>query len=395
VVYQRTLETVASDRARGMPIVSVMGPRQAGKSTLCTRVFADKPHVSLEVLELREHALRDPAGFLSRYPRGAVLDEVQRAPRLFSELQVDVDRHPTGGRWVLTGSQHFILMESIAQSLAGRAALLTLLPLSLEELGADRGPSAASACLVGGYPRIHDQKLDPAAWLDDYATTYVERDVRQVLNVGDLNSFQTFLGLCAGRAGQLLNLASLGTDAGVTAKTAKAWLSVLEASFVVFQLRPYFRNVGKRLTKSTKLYFTDVGLLCRLLGLRSLEHWHQHPLRGAIFENLVVAELLKARLHRGLRSDLYFYRDQSGREVDVLVDDPLQPLLVEIKAAHSIFSENRLPLDEVARVLARAELPPKSVRRAIVHSGDERAIVAGVEQVPWHAAGSLLATASG
>jgi len=387
---RRTLEPVARARAASLPIVAILGPRQAGKSTLCGLTFAEKPLVSLESLEARDAARRDPVGFLARFPSGAVIDEVQRAPDLFSELQVDVDLHPDPGRWILTGSQHFHLLASISQSLAGRVALLSLLPLSLEELGPDRASDPDSAALAGGYPRIHDRRLDPVAWLDDYATTYVDRDARQVLNIGDLGSFQTFLGLCAGRAGRLLNLSSLGAEAGVTSKTAKAWLSVLEASFLVFQVRPYFRNVGKRLTKSSKIYFHDVGLLCRLLGIRSTEQLRNHPLRGSIFENLVVSEVLKSRLHRGRRSDLYFYRDQSGREVDLLADDPLEPVLIEIKASRTVLAETVRPLDEVAAVLAGAEIRPRSVRRVLVHAGDEEVSSGGVRRVPWHSAAGIL-----
>jgi len=388
--FPRTLDSVALARAKELPIVAVLGPRQAGKSTLCASLFAHKPLVSLEAHEARESALRDPVGFLARFPAGAVLDEAQRAPALFSELQIDADRSPEPGRWILTGSQHFSMLSSISQSLAGRVSLLTLLPLSLEELGAARAAEPESAAWIGGYPRIHDRGLDPVAWLDDYVTTYVERDVRQVLNVGDLGAFQTFLGLCAGRAGQLLNLTNLGTEAGVTNKTAKAWISVLEASFVVFQLRPYFRNVSKRLTKSTKLYFHDVGLLCRLLGVWTAEQLAVHPLRGAIFENLVVSELVKARLHRGRRSDLCFYRDQSGREVDVLVDDPLDPVLIEIKATRTPLADTARSLDEVASVLQGAEIRPRSVRRVLVYAGAEASTSAGVERVPWHAASGIL-----
>lgn len=387
--YSRILEAVARARATELPVVAVVGPRQAGKSTLCAHAFGHKPIVSLEGHEAREAARRDPTGFLADLRDGAVLDEVQRAPELFSELQIDADRHPDPGRWILSGSQHFHLLSSITQSLAGRVALLTLLPLSLEELGTDRATDAESAALVGGYPRIHDRRLDPVAWLDDYVTTYVERDARAVMNIGNLRTFQTFLGLCAGRAGQLLNVSSLGAEAGVSQKTAEAWVSVLEASFVAFRLRPWFRNVGKRLTKSPKLYFHDVGLLCRLLGIRSADQIRRHPLRGAIFENLVVAEILKSRLHRGRRSDLLFYRDQSGREVDLVIDDPLDPVLIEIKATRTVLPEIVKPLDDVARVLHGAEIAPRSVRRVLVHGGENASTSEGIERVPWHAAAGI------
>jgi len=390
MAYPRTLEPTVSARAAELPIVAVLGPRQAGKSTLCTRVFPNKPLVSLEALEWRERARKDPVEFLASFPSGAVIDEAQRAPDLFSELQVDVDAHPEAGRWILTGSQHFHLLSSISQSLAGRVALLTLLPLSLEELGTDRALDPESAGFIGGYPRIHDKHLDPRMWLDDYVTAYVERDVRQVLNIGDLTSFQTFLGLCATRAGQLLNLSALGAEAGVTLKTAKRWISVLEASFIVFQLRPYFRNVGKRLTKSTKLYFHDVGLLCRLLGIRDGEQVRHHPLRGAIIENLLVSEVHKSRLHRGTRGDLYFYRDQSGREVDLVADDPLDPVLIEIKGTQGLSPESARSLDEVAKVLAGGEIAPRSIRRVLLYAGDDVVEAKGIEHIPWHRASGIL-----
>jgi predicted AAA+ superfamily ATPase len=387
----RTLQAVARARADQFPILAILGPRQSGKSTLCAQAFASKPLVSLESIEAREQALSDPVGFLARFPSGAVIDEAQRAPTLFSELQIDVDRRPEPGRWVLTGSQHFHMLSSISQSLAGRIALLTLLPLSLEELGSACATDPLTACVIGGYPRIYDQRLDPTIWLDDYITTYVERDVRAVLNVGNLNTFQTFLGLCAARAGQLLNASALGADAGVNSKTARAWISVLEASFIVFQLRPYFRNVGKRLTKSSKLYFHDTGLLCRLLGIKSAEQLRQHPLRGSIFENLMVSEIHKSRLHRGLKPELFFYRDQSGREVDLLADDPIDPALIEIKLARTVLAETVRPLDDVARVLAGAEIPPRSVRRVLVHTGDETSSFADIERVPWQRVHQILA----
>ncbi len=388
--YPRALIGVARRRARELPILAVLGPRQAGKSTLCRLAFGDRTLLSLEAHEVRALAHENPAAFLRAHPQGAVLDEVQRAPALLSELQVDVDRDPTPGRWILTGSQHFHLLESISQSLAGRAALLTLLPLAFDELGADRPATHEAACLYGGYPRIFDRKLDPAEWLDDYITAYVERAVRQVLRVTDLSTFQTFLGLCATRAGQVLNVASLGAEAGISHSTAKAWLSVLEASFVVFRLPPWFRNVGKRLTKSAKLYFYDVGLLCRLLRIRSADQVRQHPLQGALFENLMVVELLKSRLNRGYRAELCYYRDQSGREVDVIQDDPIEPALIEIQLAAPKDERDLRPLFDVERILQSSPIPPRSVRRYVLHGGCETGELGGAALVPWHAAGRLL-----
>lgn len=371
-----------------MGAVAVTGPRQSGKTTLCRAAFPSKPFVSLELLDERAHAEGDARGFLKRFPQGAVLDEVQRTPKLFSELQVDLDARHRPGRWILTGSQHFGLLESISQSLAGRISLLNLLPLSLEELANQRPATPFDAAFVGGYPRLHDLHLHPREWLADYLATYVERDVRQVLAVGDLATFQTFLRLCAGRAGQLVNLSSLGADAGISHHTARSWLSVLETSFVVFRLQPYFKNLGKRLVKSPKLYFHDTGLLCHLLGLRSADELRHHHARGAVFENLMVTEILKSRLHRGLTPDLYFYRDQRGTEIDLVLDHPLEPVLIEIKSGETFVPESVGALDAVGEVLSAREGAPRAVHKFVVYAGEDERSVGDVVVLPWPAIGS-------
>ncbi len=394
-MFDRSLRPELIARAGRHRIVAVVGPRQSGKTTLCTLAFPDKPVVRLEGVRERESASADPAAFLARYPTGAILDEVQRVPELFSELQVAVDRGSRDGDWILTGSQHFGMLDSISQSLAGRVSLLTLLPLSFGELGQSAPRSMLDALLAGGYPRIHAKGLAPEEWLADYVATYVERDVRQVLNVVDLAAFQTFLRLCAGRTGQLLNMSSLGADAGITHPTVGEWLSVLEASFIVFRLQPFFRNLGKRLVKSPKLYFHDTGLLCFLLGIRSVEDLRLHYLRGAIFENWVITEMIKARTNRGQAADFFFYRDQVGHEIDLLIDSPLDPVLVEMKSGETPLLEFAKPLALVGSILDRGPQKLRSLRKLVVYAGDEARTVNGVEFVPWREAGRIEAGRAG
>jgi predicted AAA+ superfamily ATPase len=367
-----------------MPAVAVLGPRQSGKTTLCRRAFPNHEYVSLEALDVRDHANSDPRGFLVRYGNGAILDEVQRTPSLFSYLQGEVDRDPTPGRFILTGSQHFGLVESITQSLAGRIALLRLLPLSLDEIRRfpSPPPDLWSTLFVGGYPRIFDQRLDPAAWLPDYVDTYVQRDVRQVLNVTDLLAFGTFLKLVAGRTAQEQNLSSLGSDVGVSYNTIRAWLSVLEASFVLFRAPPWLRNLRKRATKAPKVHFVDSGLACHLLGIRDPEQLRVHPLRGAIFESWVASEVLKARVNRALSADLYHLRESRGVEVDLIVEDGLRAGAVEVKSGATLARDFWAPLLALGK-RAREALAGVDLVGRIVYGGDRSEMRDGVEIVPW------------
>jgi uncharacterized protein len=349
----RHLEPVIRKAARQYPVVCLTGPRQSGKTTLARNAFPRSAYVSLEIPEQREFARHDPRGFLGQFSGKVIIDEAQRAPDLFSYIQGVVDERRQAGQFILTGSQNFLLLERIGQTLAGRCSTLHLLPFSRAELARQPAPDLATigqslpadgasaagnlfeTLFVGGYPRIFDQKLDPQDWLRNYCQSYIERDVRDLLNVGDLESFGRFLRLCAGRSGQLLSLSSLAADSGISHTTARRWLSVLEASFLVFLLRPYHRNFHKRLVKSPKLYFLDSGLLCYLLRVRSPEDLALHASRGAIFESWAISEIVKNRLHRGLEPDVYFWRDSTDHEIDLLIERGEELTPVEIKSGQT------------------------------------------------------------
>jgi predicted AAA+ superfamily ATPase len=336
----RNITPVLKRLADQYPVITLTGPRQSGKTTLAKSLFPGKPYVTLEDPDTRRFAKDDPRGFLANYAQGAILDEVQRAPDLPSYLQGMVDANAQPGRFILTGSQQFELMTQVTQSLAGRTAVLRLLPFTLAEAqrlkGSTPHPDLPQTLLSGFYPRIHDQRLDPSQALADYFTTYVERDLRQLAAVHDLQRFERFVRLCAGRTGQLLNLDSLGNDAGVSHATSRAWIDLLQTSYIVHLLPPWFTNSGKRLIKSPKLYFYDVGLACWLLGLRTPEQVSRDPLWGSLFENFVIMEALKDRLNAGESPEMYFYRDSDGNEVDLLLPTGGQMHAIEIKAGATV-----------------------------------------------------------
>ena len=328
--------------AQGFPVLTLTGPRQSGKSTLVRAVFPQLPYLSLEDPDLRLLARQDPRRFLSLYPDGAIFDEVQRVPELFSYLQSVVDRTPApAAPYILTGSQNFLLLESISQTLAGRTAVLKLLPLSYPELAAaGQVPATLNELMLrGGYPRLSNGALTPADFYPSYIQTYLERDVRALKAINDLSAFTRFLKLCAGRIGSPLNLTSLATDCGVAVNTAKAWVSVLEASYVLYLLPPHHQNFSKRLIKSPKLYFYDTGLACSLLGLQQAQQLESHYLRGGLFENLVVTEVLKFYYNRGQPAPLYFWQDKTGREVDLLIEHATGLLPLEIKSGMTLNPE--------------------------------------------------------
>jgi len=359
-----TLKTLA----RGYPILAITGPRQSGKTTLARSTFPDKPYVSLEDLDTRAFATEDPRGFLARLESGAILDEAQRCPGLFSYLQTRVDANQRMGEFVLTGSQQFGLLSGITQSLAGRAGLVQLLPFSIAELQAAQvaAPGLDEVLWRGLYPPLYDRHLEPTQWMANYTTTYVERDVRQVIEVQNLSLFQRFLKMCAARCGQLLNMSSMANDCGVTHKTIAAWLSVLEAGYVVFLLQPHHRNFGKRLVKTPKLYFHDTGLAAYLLGIADADHLAIHSARGALFENLVISEHLKQRLNQGLAPNFYFWRNNTGQEVDLLLEEGAQLRPIEIKSSQTFHISFLDGLNQWAKYAGDAALPAR-----LVYGGDQ------------------------
>ncbi|MBI4699471.1 MAG: ATP-binding protein [Nitrospirae bacterium] len=350
-MIDRAIEPVLKALSRQYPVITITGPRQSGKTTLCRKVFPKKAYINLEAIDTRKFATEDPRGFLSRYPDGAILDEIQRAPELVSYIQVLVDEQKKTGQFILTGSQQFEVIMNITQSLAGRTALLKLLPFCIEEIrGISEIPSIDNLLLKGFYPRIYDMKLNPTQALGDYLETYVERDLRQIINIRDLGLFQKFLKLCAGRIGQILNMHNLANEVGVSHTTVRSWITILEASYIIFLLRPYFRNISKRLVKSPKLYFHDVGLASYLLRIENTKQMSRDPLRGNLFENMAVVEALKYRANSGRRSNLSFYRDSTGNEIDMIYETGPDVFPVEIKAGATITNDYFKGLKNFAKV---------------------------------------------
>jgi len=338
-MIKREAESELINLSRQFKAVAVVGPRQSGKTTLTRHVFSDKPYVSLENPDIRRFAMDDPRGFLSQYAAGAVIDEVQRVPELFSYLQQILDEDETKGKFILTGSNNFLLQENISQSLAGRIAYLYLLPFTVSELAEKEKTSLQALIYKGLYPPLFDQAAEPDKWYSNYIRTYIERDVRQIKNITDLNAFERFLRLCAGRTGHLLNMNSLAIEAGVDNKTIGSWIAVLESSFILYRLQPHHRNFNKRIVKMPKLYFYDTGLVCALLGIQNDQQLNYHPLYGSLFETFVISELIKYRYNRANSNNLYFWRDNIGHEVDILAETPEKLFPIEIKSGRTITDE--------------------------------------------------------
>lgn len=339
-MIKRTLEKELKITAKQFPIVAVLGPRQSGKTTLVKSTFKTYNYVTLEDLDKQRLAQADPRGFLeaNKTSKGLILDEIQYVPELFSYIKTFVDEHKGAGQFILTGSQNFLLNEKISQSLAGRVGILTLLPLSVEELRkASLLPDKVEPLMFSGcYPRIFDEQIDSGKWQANYIRTYLERDVRNLKNIENLSTFQHFIALCAGRIGQVLNLTSLGDDCGITTNTVISWLGLLESSYIVFRLQPHYKNFSKRLIKSPKLYFYDTGLACFLLGITSEKQLLTHYLRGNLFESFILSELMKHQVHKDRRPGLYFWRDSQGHEIDAVIEQGQLLTAVEIKAGKTI-----------------------------------------------------------
>lgn len=386
MIVDRSLAVPFRELFASYPIVTITGPRQSGKTTLCRTLFPQLHYFNLERPDLRESTASDPRGFLERASGGAILDEVQRVPEILSYLQVQVDEQRRNGMFVLTGSEQFRLSESISQSLAGRTAILKLLPFSIREAEAIRPDMTVDEMLFHGfYPRIYDQSLHPTQALGDYFETYVERDVRLLGGVRDLSTFQRFVRLCAGRIGQLLNLQSLGNDAGVSHTTAKHWISVLEASFIVFLLPPLHANLSKRLVRTPKLYFHDVGLAAWLLGIENISQIATHPLRGPLFENLAIGDVVKHRHNSVRRSNLHFYRDSSGLEIDLIYPLGNRLLPIEIKAGQTITSSQTESVEKFVRLL-----PSETASPLLVYGGREETSRGATQVLPVRSLASRL-----
>lgn len=372
---QDTIKTFAAE----FPVVVVTGPRQSGKSTLVKAVFPEKHYISFDELDRLELAKNDPRGFLSKYPEGAIIDEAQKFPELLSYIKNRVDTTKTTGEFIITGSQQFALLSHISESLAGRAGIVQLLPFSTRELKAARKlPHELDSILFNGlYPAIYDRKITSQHWFSGYVTTYIERDVRAVLNIKELGTFQKFLRMCAARCGQILNISNLANDCGISTHTVRNWINVLEASYIIFRFQPYFNNFGKRLVKSPKLYFYDTGLAAWLLNIQDQQHLSIHPSRGALFENLVITELLKSRFNQGMPAHLYFWRDNIGDEIDVVIDNGQSNIPVEIKSGETI------PRDYIKTLKKWEKITHKKDQAYLIYAGKEHHKTGNITILPW------------
>jgi hypothetical protein len=384
-VIKREIQEKLIQLSGQFPVVAVVGPRQSGKTTLVKMTFKDKSFQNLEEPDTRLFAQNDPRSFLSSSKSGLIIDEAQRVPDLFSYIQSIVDEKKAPGSFIITGSHNFLMQEKISQTLAGRVAILTLLPFSIDEIRRDDTVEDFSTYIFKGfYPPIYDRKIEPSDWYPNYIRTYLERDVRLIKNIPDLNSFTLFVKLCAGRIGQLLNLSSLAVEAGISVNTAKSWLSVLEASYIVYRLEPHFQNFNKRLVKMPKLYFYDTGLACSLLGLESVTQISTHYLVGSLFENLVLSDLMKYKMNHGLNNNFYFWRDKLGREVDCLIESGLEKIILEIKSGKTI-NEDFFNGLKFYKDLAGE----KNIFSYMIYGGGNVEVRSAAKVLPWHKATTI------
>lgn len=364
----RQIAPIIESQKTKFPILALTGPRQSGKTTLLKQLFSDYRYINLENPSIRSFATDDPLGFLNQYNDKVILDEVQRVPELFSYLQERVDESQIMGQYILSGSQNFHLLNNITQTLAGRVALFKLLPFDFKELKQNQllDASYSKAAIKGFYPPIFDRNINPSIFYANYIQTYIEKDVTELLNIRDLKQFRTFIGLCAARAGQLLNYSALANECDITHNTAKAWLSILESSYVIFLLQPYHQNYNKRLVKSPKLYFYDTGLLTHLLGIRNADEVVENRLKGQIFENMVVAEYQKQNHHSYLLRDYYFWQDSNANEVDLMLKGNQGFSIFEIKATETINNTLFKEMDKFEEIAS-----PTKVRKTLIYGGNE------------------------
>ncbi len=361
------------------PIVSLTGPRQSGKTTLLENAFPDYQYYNLERMDHREMILSDPVGFLKSAGTKVIFDEAQNLPELFSYIQVISDERNLSGQYILSGSQSFLLNHHISQSLAGRVSVNHLFPFDITELETVKNHEVCQTILKGFYPRLYDKDIAPADFYPSYLETYIQRDVRTLKGIENLNTFSRFLSLCAGRIGQVLNLTSLANDTGIALNTAKAWLSLLEASFIIYQVQPYYNNFSKRLIKSPKLYFYDTGVACSLLKLTDPEMVRTHYLYGSLFENLVISEILKNRCHTGKRPSVYYWRESNGVEIDCIVEKGNNEILaLEIKGGQTFTKDYLKNLRNFAKNKDNV-----NINKAIVYAGDQSTVIADTQLIPW------------
>ena len=392
-MIKREIEEKIREAVKNYPVITLTGPRQSGKTTLLKYIFPDYDYVNLEEPDMRDYATQDSRGFLSQFKKGVILDEAQRVPALFSYIQGIVDSEGKNGRFILSGSQNFLLLSGISQSLAGRTSIFHLLPLTkreienrpplfLEEITNENVSSTRQdlfkMIFTGFYPRIIDKKLDPQEWLEDYFQTYIQRDIRLILNVSDIGLFSNFVKLCAGRVGQLLNLSSMAADCGISHSTAQRWLSLLESSFIVYSLVPHHKNFSKRLIKSPKLYFYDSGLLCYLLRIKSPDDLRLSSYRGGIFEGFCISEFIKSSYNKKQNPDIYFWRDSAGHEIDMLVEKKGKLFPVEIKSGETF---NSSFIDGLKYWTDLSEGNEKDA--FLIYGGDKKMTYKGVNVIPW------------
>ena len=380
MIINRDIEKTIRLYGEKYPVIAVTGPRQSGKTTLLRTLFSDYEYVSLENPDMRSFAETDPNGFLSHYSEKVIFDEIQRVPVLFSYIQTRVDEAPVMGRYLLSGSQNFHLMQSITQSLAGRVAVFRLFPFDFQELNTAGllANNYIEMMLKGFYPAIYDREIPSRIFYSNYVQTYIQRDISELVAIKDARLFQNFLGLCADRAGQLLNLNSLANECGISQPTAKSWLSVLETSYIVFQLQPFHRNFNKRIVKTPKIYFYDTGLLCYLLKISSPDQLLTHPVKGNLFDNMTIAEYQKRIHHATKFEDIWFWRDSAGHEIDLIIDDGQGIKLTEIKAGMTVMPDMFDNLAWWEKISGEQNLLKK-----LVYGGIERQSRSAGEVVPW------------